>query len=379
MASNKPAPQTERDIRDHRLPLVVAPRTGTGSRLSGNAARRSDWSLGDTPHHALSRHPGFRFGLGGLTVFREIARHGPMRGSSMRRTMRCFPTAGAGGDARSARRRADGRTDRRRTARPRRDRLQHRLDHGAARRCASAFGCRSSAPCRRSSRPAPPRSTRRVSVLGTEATVAREYTRALIRDYAPGLRGDAGRLEAACRPTPKRSLPARRSSDAAIARRDRALLSRRRRAHRHGRARLHALSAAARPIAAARAVAGELHRSRAGDRAPGRRSARPGNRPGARPGTGARAIFTSGRAPHAVLAAVWHPRRQPACTDREAADEVRSTAAVNCTRCRLVPLRGATLRFSRGHQSGGMRHDHRRRNATAAPGISTAGTSLCSA
>jgi glutamate racemase len=26
--------------------------------------------------------------------------------------------------------------------------------------------------------------TRRVSVLGTEATVAREYTRALIRDYA---------------------------------------------------------------------------------------------------------------------------------------------------------------------------------------------------
>ena len=29
--------------------------------------------------------------------------------------------------------------------------------------------------------------TRRVSVLGTEATVQREYTRALIRDFAAGL------------------------------------------------------------------------------------------------------------------------------------------------------------------------------------------------
>ena len=37
--------------------------------------------------------------------------------------------------------------------------------------------------------------TRRVSVLGTEATVAREYTRALIRDYAGRLPGDARRLQ----------------------------------------------------------------------------------------------------------------------------------------------------------------------------------------
>jgi glutamate racemase len=37
--------------------------------------------------------------------------------------------------------------------------------------------------------------TRRVSVLGTEATVAREYTRALIRDYAQDCQVTAGRLE----------------------------------------------------------------------------------------------------------------------------------------------------------------------------------------
>ena len=36
--------------------------------------------------------------------------------------------------------------------------------------------------------------TRRVSVLGTKGTVKREYTQALIRDFAPGLRGDAGGL-----------------------------------------------------------------------------------------------------------------------------------------------------------------------------------------
>ena len=64
--------------------------------------------------------------------------------------------------------------------------LQHRLDAGAAAACARAFRCRSSAPCRRSSRPAPPRKTRLVSVLGTEATVKREYTRALIRDFGQG-------------------------------------------------------------------------------------------------------------------------------------------------------------------------------------------------
>ena len=49
---------------------------------------------------------------------------------------------------------ADRRGDRRACAGPRGGRLQHRLDAGARRNCARASRCRSSAPCRRSSRPA---------------------------------------------------------------------------------------------------------------------------------------------------------------------------------------------------------------------------------
>ena len=48
------------------------------------------------------------------------------------------------------------------------------------------FSCLSSAPCRRSSRPARNRRTKRIAVLGTQATVSREYTRALIREFAAG-------------------------------------------------------------------------------------------------------------------------------------------------------------------------------------------------
>jgi glutamate racemase len=83
--------------------------------------------------------------------------------------------------------------------------------------------------------------TKRVAVLGTQATVSREYTHALIRDFANG-------------------------SDVALVGG--------RTAHRHDRARLHALSAAARPIRTAFALAGDLRRSRPGDRAPCRRFAR---------------------------------------------------------------------------------------------------------
>ena len=90
---------------------------------------------------------------------------------------------------------------------------------------------------------------------------------------APTSRWSARRRLAA---SPRRSCTASRSSDAAIAAEiapcfvdgDGA-------AHRHGRARLHPLSAAARPLRAARALAGDLHRSGAGDRAPRDRSDRP--------------------------------------------------------------------------------------------------------
>ncbi len=66
--------------------------------------------------------------------------------------------------------------------------------------------------------------TRRVSVLGTEATVAREYTRALIRDYAGdcqvtlvGSKTLAAYAEAELAGAPV--------DDAALTRRDRAVLS----------------------------------------------------------------------------------------------------------------------------------------------------------
>ena len=88
--------------------------------------------------------------------------------------------------------------------------------------------------------------SKRVSVLGTQATVAREYTRALIRDFANGtdvtLVGSArlaALAEAELRGERRRRMPPSRP-------RSRPASSTRRPAHRHGRARLHALSAAAR-------------------------------------------------------------------------------------------------------------------------------------
>ena len=90
--------------------------------------------------------------------------------------------------------------------------------------------------------------TRRVSVLGTEATVQREYTRALIRDYAQdcqvtlvGSKKLAGYAEDELAGAP---VGRRRA-----ARRNRARFRRRRQTHRHHRARVHALSTADRALA----------------------------------------------------------------------------------------------------------------------------------
>ena len=90
--------------------------------------------------------------------------------------------------------------------------------------------------------------TKRVAVLGTQATVSREYTKALIREFAAGcevvLVGShklAAFAEAELAGTPVGRQGNRR--------RDRALLRRPRRPpHRHRRARLHALPAAHRPL-----------------------------------------------------------------------------------------------------------------------------------
>ena len=117
--------------------------------------------------------------------------------------------------------------------------------------------------------------TRRVSVLGTEATVKREYTRALIRDYAQdcevtlvGSKQLAAYAEA--------QFAGAAVGDDGHPRGDHALLSQRRQTHRHGRPRLYPLSAADRPAAATGAVAGEFSRSGARDRAAGGRASRSG-------------------------------------------------------------------------------------------------------
>ncbi len=63
--------------------------------------------------------------------------------------------------------------------------------------------------------------TQRVSVLGTEATVQREYTRALIRDYARDCQVTLVGVEEACRLCRRRSLPARRLETPRCAKRSR--------------------------------------------------------------------------------------------------------------------------------------------------------------
>ncbi len=110
--------------------------------------------------------------------------------------------------------------------------------------------------------------TRRVSVLGTKGTVKREYTRALIRDFAQGcevtLVGSAdlaSLAEAALSGGEVQRLRDIRGAGAMFCRRRRRRFS----AHRHGRARLHPLSPAVGPAGQARAMAGRLDRSGARD------------------------------------------------------------------------------------------------------------------
>ena len=166
--------------------------------------------------------------------------------------------------------------------------------------------------------------SKRVSVLGTEATVAREYTRALIREHGNGCARDAGRLAAACRAGRGRAQGrARRPTPKSRAEIAPCFVEATAPAHRHRRAGLHALSAAARPLRAARALAGAIasirrRRSRAawsncsGPPRPARRA------------LPARAVFTSGR--HAR--ARHSPRRWPVSgSPRSAAARVFDTPA----------------------------------------------------
>ena len=113
------------------------------------------------------------------------------------------------------RRRAHGRADRGAPAGPRSSSPATPPRPWRCRSCARASRCRSSALCRRSSRLAPARSPSASRCLAPRRRCSREYTRALIRDFAKGsqvtLVGSEGSPA-----TPRRSLTARRSSDAAI-------------------------------------------------------------------------------------------------------------------------------------------------------------------
>ena len=118
--------------------------------------------------------------------------------------------------------------------------------------------------------------TKRVSVLGTRATVQREYTQALIRNHAQActvtLVG-AARLASLA----EDALSGKPVSDADILSEDRPMFRSggqwRRPAHRCRRAGLHALPAVARSAAQARTMAGVMDRSGARDRPPRRRPA----------------------------------------------------------------------------------------------------------
>ncbi len=117
--------------------------------------------------------------------------------------------------------------------------------------------------------------SKRVAVLGTQATVSREYTRALIREFAQGcevhLVGSA-RLAAFA----EAELGGAPAGDADIAAEIARLLCRRRQPpHRHHCSRLHPLPAARRPFPCARPLAGRVARSGRGDRPPRDRPHRP--------------------------------------------------------------------------------------------------------
>ena len=142
----------------------------------------------------------FDSGLGGLTVHREVVKARPDARLIYAADDAGFPY-GPRAEPELVERvlavMADllGRLD----ARSGGGRLQHRFDAGAAAASRALSRCRSWAPCRRSSRPAPHRKSKLVSVLGTEATVAaRIHPRADPR-FRPGLRGDACRLAASSR------------------------------------------------------------------------------------------------------------------------------------------------------------------------------------
>ena len=122
----------------------------------------------------------FNSGLGGLTVFREVVKARPDARFVYAADDAFFPY-GRQDEAELVARVLDGhgRADRRAPARPGGDRLQHRLDAGAAAAARAHFTVPFVGTVPAIKPACAASSSKLVSVLGTEATVKREYTRAL--------------------------------------------------------------------------------------------------------------------------------------------------------------------------------------------------------
>lgn len=187
MAANKPAPHTGRDKREARLPLVAA-----APRLVPEAGYRATLRsvlVGPSVTPRIMRSPGilvFDSGVGGLTVFREIARARPDARLVYAADDALFPYGKI----------PEGELIKRVVALMGELIAMHSPDlvviacNTASVQVLPALRERYALPfvgTVPAIKPACAASqSKRVSVLGTEATVAREYTHALIRNFAQG-------------------------------------------------------------------------------------------------------------------------------------------------------------------------------------------------
>src|SRR3954454_24859602 len=186
MAANKSAPGTGRDKREARLPLVAAPRLVPAA---GYRATLRSVLVGPSVTPRIMRSPTilvFDSGVGGLTVFREIARTRPDARYVYAADDALFPYGKI----------PEAELISRVTGLMERLIETHQPDlvviacNTASVQVLPALRARFAIPfvgtvpaikpsCAASQ-------AKRVSVLGTEATVAREYTHALIRSFGRG-------------------------------------------------------------------------------------------------------------------------------------------------------------------------------------------------
>src|SRR3954447_16598014 len=186
MAANKPAPRAGQEKREAQLPLMAAPRLVPAA---GYRATLRSVLVGPSVTPRLMCSPGilvFDSGVGGLTVFREIARARPDARLVYAADDALFPYGKVPEHELIARVVA----------------LMGELIEAHAPDLV-VIACNTASvqvlPALRERYPLPFVGTvpaikpacaaslsKRVSVLGTEATVSREYTRALIRDFANG-------------------------------------------------------------------------------------------------------------------------------------------------------------------------------------------------